>query len=113
MGSFCHYKQDPFCKISKISVNLNSCAHRELVSCVGWTSADELYSCSDDHQILRWNLLTNDTSVLVKLQDEIYPIDLHWFPKTVSGKKQAVAEIFALTSTDGKTSVMIGPPLHM
>ncbi|XP_067221151.1 intraflagellar transport protein 80 homolog isoform X2 [Chanodichthys erythropterus] len=76
--------------------------HRELVSCVGWTSADELYSCSDDHQILRWNLLTNDTSVLVKLQDEIYPIDLHWFPKTVSGKKQAVAEIFALTSTDGK-----------
>lgn len=87
------------------AVSLNSCAHRELVSCVGWTSADELYSCSDDHQILRWNLLTNDTGVLVKLQDEIYPIDLHWFPKTVSGKKQAVAEIFALTSTDGKASV--------
>lgn len=76
--------------------------HRELVSCVGWTSADELYSCSDDHQILKWNLLSNDTSVVVKLQDEIYPIDLHWFPKTVSGKKQAAAEIFALTSSDGK-----------
>ncbi|XP_056613594.1 intraflagellar transport protein 80 homolog isoform X1 [Triplophysa dalaica] len=76
--------------------------HRDLVSCVGWTTADELYSCSDDHQILRWNLLTGDTSVVVKLQDDIYPIDLHWFPKSVSGKKQAVSEIFALTSTDGK-----------
>lgn len=83
-------------------LTLDPWAHRELVSCVGWTSADELYSCSDDHQILKWNLLTNDTSVLVKLQDDIYPIDLHWFPKSVSGKKQAGAEIFALTSTDGK-----------
>ncbi|KAI5093031.1 intraflagellar transport protein 80-like [Silurus meridionalis] len=40
--------------------------------------------------------------VVVKLQEDIYPIDLHWFPKTIAGKKQALAEIFALTSTDGK-----------
>ncbi|MCJ8744856.1 hypothetical protein PDJAM_G00123440 [Pangasius djambal] len=79
-----------------------SCAHKELVSCVGWVTADEVYSCSEDHQILKWNLLTNETSVVVKLQEDIYPIDLHWFPKTIAGKKQALAEIFALTSTDGK-----------
>ncbi|XP_054649376.1 intraflagellar transport protein 80 homolog [Dunckerocampus dactyliophorus] len=76
--------------------------HRELVSCIGWTTADELYSCSDDHQILRWNLLTNETSLVVKLPEDFYPIDLHWFPKTVGGKKQTSAEIFVLTSTDGK-----------
>uniref|UniRef100_A0A8B9LBR6 Intraflagellar transport 80 homolog (Chlamydomonas) n=1 Tax=Astyanax mexicanus TaxID=7994 RepID=A0A8B9LBR6_ASTMX len=81
---------------------LNKCAHTELVSCVGWTTADELFSCSEDHQILKWNLLTNETAVVVKLQDDIYPIDLHWFPKTVGGKKQATAESFVLTSTDGK-----------
>ncbi|XP_051966276.1 intraflagellar transport protein 80 homolog isoform X2 [Xyrauchen texanus] len=80
--------------------------HGELVSCLGWTSADELYSCSDDHHILKWNLLTNETSVVVKLQEDIYPIDLHWFPKTVSGKKQTVAEIFALTSSDGKLHLL-------
>ncbi|KAK3513485.1 hypothetical protein QTP70_015507, partial [Hemibagrus guttatus] len=78
------------------------CTHKELVSCVGWITADEVYSCSEDHQILKWNLLTNENSVVVKLQDDIYPIDLHWFPKTIAGKKQALAEIFALTSTDGK-----------
>ncbi|KAK2847315.1 hypothetical protein Q5P01_010314 [Channa striata] len=76
--------------------------HKELVGCVGWTTADELYSCSEDHQILKWNLLTNDTSLVVKLPEDIYPIDLHWFPKTIGGKKQTQAEIFVLTSTDGK-----------
>ncbi|GAA6090318.1 intraflagellar transport protein 80 homolog [Tachysurus ichikawai] len=81
---------------------LKDCLHKELVSCVGWITADEVYSCSEDHQILKWNLHTNETSLVVKLQEDIYPIDLHWFPKTVAGKKQALAEIFALTSTDGK-----------
>ncbi|XP_077396712.1 intraflagellar transport protein 80 homolog isoform X2 [Festucalex cinctus] len=76
--------------------------HRELVSCVGWTTADELYSCSEDHQLLRWNLLSSETTLVVKLPDDFYPIDLHWFPKTVGGKKQTPAEIFVLTSTDGK-----------
>ncbi|XP_072428822.1 intraflagellar transport protein 80 homolog isoform X1 [Chiloscyllium punctatum] len=76
--------------------------HKELVSCVGWTTADELYSSGDDHQILKWNLLTNETIQVVRLAEEIYPIDLHWFPKTTGGKKQIQAEIFVLTSTDGK-----------
>lgn len=71
------------------------------MSCVGWTTADELYSCSEDHQILRWNLLTNETTLVVKLPEDIYPLDLHWFPKAVGGKKQNQAEIFVLTSSDG------------
>lgn len=76
--------------------------HKELVSCVGWTTADELYSCSEDHQVLKWNLLTSDTSLVVRFPEDIYPVDLHWLPKAVGGKKQAQAEIFVLTSTDGK-----------
>ncbi|XP_072557690.1 intraflagellar transport protein 80 homolog isoform X1 [Paramormyrops kingsleyae] len=81
---------------------LNGHIHRELVSCVGWTTADELYSCSEDHQIFRWNLLNGETSLVVRLPEEIFPIDLHWFPKAVGGKKQSLAEVFVLTSTDGK-----------
>ena len=73
------------------------------MSSVGWTSADELYSCSEDHQILKWNVLTGDTTLVVKLQEDIFPVDLHWIPKTVGGKKQALAENFVLTSTDGKS----------
>lgn len=73
------------------------------MSCVGWTTADEVYSCSEDHQILKWNLLTSETSLVVKLPEDIYPIDLQWFPKTIGGKKQIQAEIFVLTGTDGKS----------
>lgn len=91
---------------------LNSRSHKELVSCVGWTSADELYSCSEDHQILKWNLLTSETNLVVKLPDDIYPIDLHWFPKTVGGKKQNQSEIFVLTSTDGKFFLSLQPDQH-
>ncbi|XP_053567774.1 intraflagellar transport protein 80 homolog [Bombina bombina] len=81
---------------------LNFIVHKELVSCLGWTSADELYSCSDDHQIMKWNLLTGDTTLVVKLPDDIYPTDLHWFPKNVGNKKQSHAEMFVLTSSNGK-----------
>lgn len=95
--------QQPLIYFHLTIVLLNTWTHKELVSCVGWTTADELYSCSEDHQILRWNLLTSETSLVVKLQEDLFPIDLHWFPKTVGGKKQAQAEIFVLTSTDGKS----------
>lgn len=88
-----------------LHIFFNFTSHKELVSCVGWTTADELFSSSDDHQILKWNLLTNETVQVVRLAEEIYPIDLHWFPKTTGGKKQIQAEIFVLTSTDGKPRV--------
>nr|XP_002194885.4 intraflagellar transport protein 80 homolog isoform X2 [Taeniopygia guttata] len=76
--------------------------HKDLVSCVGWTTADELYSCSDDHQILKWNPVTCETTRVLKLPEDVYPIDLHWFPRGVGGKKQSQAESFVLTSSDGK-----------
>ncbi|NXM70313.1 IFT80 protein, partial [Serilophus lunatus] len=74
----------------------------DLVSCVGWTTADELFSCSDDHQILKWNPLTSETTPVVKLPEDVYPIDFHWFPRNPSGKKQSPSESFVLTSSDGK-----------
>uniref|UniRef100_A0A6I8NS05 Intraflagellar transport 80 n=1 Tax=Ornithorhynchus anatinus TaxID=9258 RepID=A0A6I8NS05_ORNAN len=85
----------------KISL-LKEPKHQELVSCVGWTTAEELYSCSDDHQIVKWNLLTSEAVQVVKLPDDIYPIDFHWFPKSTGGKKQTQVESFVLTSSDGK-----------
>ncbi|KAF0030370.1 hypothetical protein F2P81_017101 [Scophthalmus maximus] len=45
----------------------SSRSHKELVSCVGWTTADELYSCSEDHQILKWNLLTRKFHLASKM----------------------------------------------
>ncbi|KAJ1088022.1 hypothetical protein NDU88_001181 [Pleurodeles waltl] len=50
---------------------------------------------------MKWNLLTSETVQVVKLPEDIYPIDFHWFPKT-NAKKQTQGEMFVLTSSDGK-----------
>lgn len=70
---------------------------------MGWTTPEELYSGADDHLILKWNLINNETTTLVKLPEDVYPTDMHWFPKAVSGgSKKAGSDLFVLTSTDGK-----------
>ena len=35
--------------------------HNELASCVGWATADELFSCADDHKVLKTNLISDET----------------------------------------------------
>lgn len=82
--------------------------HTELVSCVGWTSPDELYSGADDHLIIRWNMSNNETSTIMTLPKDCYPTDMHWFPKSgnIGGGKKGTSEIFVLTSTDGKLHII-------
>ncbi|PIK56093.1 putative intraflagellar transport protein [Apostichopus japonicus] len=74
-----------------------------MMLCVAWTTSEELYSCSDDHQILKWNLVSDETSTLAKLPNEIYATDIHFFPRALGGKgKQSQADVFVLAATDGK-----------
>lgn len=35
------------------------------------------------------------------LPEELYPTDVHWFPKSIGAKKQPQSDIFVLTATDG------------
>jgi len=47
-------------------------------------------------------LLTNESSLLVKLNDDVYPTDMQWFPKAGASKKGSTSDVFALSSTDGE-----------
>jgi len=38
----------------------------------------------------------------VKLPQDVFPTDLHWYPKAIAGKKQSQSDIMVLTATDGK-----------
>lgn len=51
--------------------------------------------------------MTNESTLVVKLPEDFYPIDLHWAPKSVGGKKPNQSEIFALTSSDGKCLIVL------
>ena len=86
----------------RFKVNLKKKAeHTELASCVGWNTSDEVYSSSDDHQILKSSLLSQETSKVCNLPNDVYPTDMHWFPKLGGAKKQPGSDIFALAATDG------------
>ncbi|KAL5476125.1 hypothetical protein EMCRGX_G026033 [Ephydatia muelleri] len=77
--------------------------HSELVSCVGWSSPNELYSVGDDHQILRWDFQSDNANQLVQLPKETYATDIHWIPPGNTAKKQlSPSDLFALACTDGK-----------
>ncbi len=77
--------------------------HSELVSCVAWTTSEELFSCGDDHQILKWKRLSDETSTVANLPNEIFATDIHFFPRGLGGKgKQPQADIFVLSSADGE-----------
>lgn len=78
--------------------------HQDIVSCVAWNTTDEVLSCADDHEVLIWNLVTNETTKLLTLPNDLFPTDMHIFPRTstVGGiKKQLGGDIFVITTTDG------------
>ena len=64
-----------------------------LSNAVLWINRDNYYLC--------FNLHFN--TQVIKLPAEIYPTDIHWFPRSAGGKKQSQSELFVLTSTDGKS----------
>ena len=84
--------------------NIKEAKHSELVSCVGWSSPDDVYSVGDDHKILRWNLVSAETQKVAELPPDFYPTDLHWLPRSSGGGKKN--ETFLISSADGKLQLV-------
>ena len=61
----------------------------------------------DDHQLLQWNLLNAETNKIADFPNDLFPIDLHWLPKTASQKNKVAADVFLLTAADGRFSIKI------
>lgn len=78
--------------------------HSEPVNCIGWTTADELYSIGDDHIIKKSNLINNEVQKLIELSNDVFPTDMHWFPKSVGNSKRVgVPDIFVIGTADGNS----------
>ena len=52
--------------------NIKEAKHTELVSCVGWASPDDVISIGDDHQILRWNLVSAETVKVIPIFQSVF-----------------------------------------
>ncbi len=78
--------------------------HKDISSAVGWATSDEVLSAADDHNLLRWNLVSGETSNLASLPETLFPTDIHWYPRGLGGTSKKAAnssDLFVLTATDG------------
>uniref|UniRef100_A0A1I7XIW1 WD_REPEATS_REGION domain-containing protein n=1 Tax=Heterorhabditis bacteriophora TaxID=37862 RepID=A0A1I7XIW1_HETBA len=83
-------------------VHSRSPRHYESVCAVGWANSDEMVSCSDDHNLLRWNLIDMEATSVANVPSTLFPTSMHWFPR--SAPKNTNFETFAMSSSDGKTN---------
>ncbi|KAJ3314721.1 Intraflagellar transport protein 80 [Boothiomyces sp. JEL0838] len=103
--------KEPFVDIpeDKISKALTVILDSDVVSCVGWTSNNELYSISDDKKINRWSgdgdllgLVTKfDPSSKANESANVCATQLQWLP-SAPGKGQTIADMFVVGGTDDK-----------
>jgi intraflagellar transport protein 80 len=65
---------------------------------LGWTTGNELYTCSDDKTVWRWNM---DGEPLAQLSSlDTYVTDMCWFP-TRRGSSLAGTDFFVVGCSDG------------
>ena len=89
--------------------------HGDRVDCVGWMSADDLYSVGEDHIIYKYNVVQNELVKIAELAQDLYPLDMHWLPKGASaggggqgstsgagGKRTVGSDLFVLATSDGR-----------
>jgi len=87
--------------------------HNDRVDCVGWMSADDLYSVGEDHVIYRYNVMQNELIKIAELPEDLYALDMHWLPKGASlsgtgqgsssvSKRTIGSDLFVLATSDGR-----------
>ena len=74
--------------------------HKDMVTALCWTPTNELFTCSDDGSISKWDLDGEHQGKVCDL--DTYVTDMSWFP---SVGKQA-SDIFAVSCTDGTFRLM-------
>ncbi|ORY48676.1 WD40 repeat-like protein [Rhizoclosmatium globosum] len=90
--------------------------HSDIVSCVGWTGNNELYSCGDDQRMHRWNgdgdYIGQATCAIFDTHSKhsnpnlnappVYITDIQWFPQAPGKGQNVASEMYAAAGTDGK-----------
>jgi len=99
----------------KLSTTEDSQTHSEICIALSWSNASELFTCSDDQSIVKWQIgpgpqkgtaAPSDTERVATLEGKsAYITDMHWFPAT---KKVAGggSDIFVVSATDGSMRLM-------
>ncbi|XP_017489923.1 PREDICTED: intraflagellar transport protein 80 homolog [Rhagoletis zephyria] len=77
------------------------------LSCADWSSNEEIYFVSDDHQIYKWSAATRESVEVAKLPDDFIPTDLHWLllgGRSSGGGKGS--DTLLICSSDGRFIIL-------
>ncbi|XP_023311105.1 intraflagellar transport protein 80 homolog [Anoplophora glabripennis] len=80
-------------------------SHDAPVTCVGWSSTEEVYSSGDDNQLLSWSVSTNQSTKIAQLNQDLFPTDMQFLPR-VGGTLGKHGDLVLLTSADGKFYIL-------
>mmetsp|Transcript_43977 Transcript_43977/g.71548 ORF Transcript_43977/g.71548 Transcript_43977/m.71548 type:complete len:763 (+) Transcript_43977:114-2402(+) len=83
-------------KVSQLPKN----QHTDIVTAVGWNSTNELFTCSDDQTIWKWNWAGEPQGKVFGVENT-YFTDVHWFPSARLRQQSAAADVFVVSCTDG------------
>ncbi|XP_068621088.1 intraflagellar transport protein 80 homolog [Battus philenor] len=86
--------------------SLKNAKHVGAVICVSWNNTEDVFSCGDDHKLLKWNLATNECMIITILPDDLFPTGLHLLSKINSTGKKPNSESILISSTDGKFHIV-------
>ena len=74
-------------------------AHSDVVTALGWSVLNELYTCGDDRTIQKWNLAGEHEGKAISL--DCYATSLHWFPLASRKQSTGASDLLVLGCTDG------------
>lgn len=79
---------------------------KDVCTTVGWSATNELFSCSDDKTILKWNL---NGDMNTKVCDvDAYITDMHWFPSYNKRANPSAMSLFVVSCADGSFKLVSG-----
>ncbi|XP_076269721.1 intraflagellar transport protein Oseg5 [Rhynchophorus ferrugineus] len=90
----------------KFKVTLSQKLDRTVpVTCVGWSNTEEVYSISDDNQILSWSVSINQPTRIAQLDKDLFATDMQFLPRMGStlGKH---GDLILVTCADGKFHII-------
>ncbi|XP_050301884.1 intraflagellar transport protein 80 homolog [Anthonomus grandis grandis] len=91
----------------KLKVSLTEKIEQNVpVTCVGWSSTEEVFSISDDNQILSWSVSTNQPTKIAKLGNDMFATDMQFVPRFGTNNLGKNSDLVLVTTVDGRFHII-------
>ncbi|KAG7311155.1 hypothetical protein JYU34_002142 [Plutella xylostella] len=80
--------------------------HTGAVVCVSWNNTEDVFSCGDDHKLLKWNLANSECLTVTTFSEDFFPTGMHLFPKINVSSNKHQHDVILISTADGKFHVV-------